>query len=144
MVILAVPASSFFLSPPSLPSQTGQVSLLCRCLFCVRPIESYPASFCNPFSFSDCLQVDDFSADVIISQLLLLDAQDPTRDIKLLINSPGGSVTAGAQEYEAHAQTCAPHSHSCQPVSQPELASLPALPLPCGGLRCTYGTFLHS
>lgn len=40
-------------------------------------------------------QVDDFTADVIISQLLLLDAQDPTKDIKLFINSPGGSVTAG-------------------------------------------------
>ncbi len=32
---------------------------------------------------------------MIISQLLLLDAQDPTKDIKLFINSPGGSVTAG-------------------------------------------------
>jgi len=31
----------------------------------------------------------------VISQLLLLDAQDPTADITLLINSPGGSVTAG-------------------------------------------------
>lgn len=40
-------------------------------------------------------QVDDFAADVIISQLLLLDAEDPTKDIKLFINSPGGSVTAG-------------------------------------------------
>ena len=39
--------------------------------------------------------MDDFSADVIISQLLLLDAEDPTKDIKLFINSPGGSVTAG-------------------------------------------------
>jgi ATP-dependent Clp protease protease subunit len=40
-------------------------------------------------------QVEDFGADVIISQMLLLDAQDPTQDIKLFINSPGGSVTAG-------------------------------------------------
>jgi ATP-dependent Clp protease protease subunit len=46
-------------------------------------------------------QVDDFSADVIISQLLLLDAQDPTKDIKLFINSPGGSVTAGMGIYDA-------------------------------------------
>ena len=42
---------------------------------------------------NNALQVDDFSADVIISQLLLLDADDPTKDIKLFINSPGGSVT---------------------------------------------------
>lgn len=46
-------------------------------------------------------QVDDFAADVIISQLLLLDAEDPTKDIKLFINSPGGSVTAGMGIYDA-------------------------------------------
>jgi ATP-dependent Clp protease, protease subunit len=40
-------------------------------------------------------EVNDFGADAIVSQLLLLDAQDPTKDIKLFINSPGGSVTAG-------------------------------------------------
>lgn len=36
--------------------------------------------------------IDDFVADCINSQLLLLDAQDPTRDIRLFINSPGGSL----------------------------------------------------
>ena len=36
--------------------------------------------------------VDDFVADAIISQLLLLDALDPTKDIRLFINSPGGSL----------------------------------------------------
>ncbi|KAK8532280.1 hypothetical protein V6N12_053725 [Hibiscus sabdariffa] len=40
-------------------------------------------------------QVDDMTADLIISQLLLLDAEDSEKDIKLFINSPGGSVTAG-------------------------------------------------
>lgn len=35
-------------------------------------------------------EVEDFSADAIISQLLLLDSQDPTKDIKMFINSPGG------------------------------------------------------
>uniref|UniRef100_A0A3N7EHB0 ATP-dependent Clp protease proteolytic subunit n=1 Tax=Populus trichocarpa TaxID=3694 RepID=A0A3N7EHB0_POPTR len=35
--------------------------------------------------------IDDFVADAIISQLLLLDAQDPTKDIRLFINCPGGS-----------------------------------------------------
>lgn len=34
-------------------------------------------------------EVEDFSADAIISQLLLLDSQDPTKDIKFFINSPG-------------------------------------------------------
>ncbi|KAK9271552.1 hypothetical protein L1049_001912 [Liquidambar formosana] len=46
-------------------------------------------------------QVDDMSADFIISQLLFLDAEDPTKDIKLFINSPGGSVTAGMGIYDA-------------------------------------------
>ncbi|KAI3438413.1 hypothetical protein D9Q98_000844 [Chlorella vulgaris] len=46
-------------------------------------------------------EVNDFSADAIVSQLLLLDAQDPTKDIKLFINSPGGSVTAGMGIYDA-------------------------------------------
>ncbi|GMN64865.1 hypothetical protein TIFTF001_033938 [Ficus carica] len=36
--------------------------------------------------------IDDFVADAIISQLILLDAQDSTKDIKLFINSPGGSL----------------------------------------------------
>lgn len=35
------------------------------------------------------------TADLVISQLLLLDAQDSERDITLFINSPGGSITAG-------------------------------------------------
>lgn len=46
-------------------------------------------------------QVDDFTADAVISQLLLLDAQDQTKDIRLFINSPGGSVTAGMGIYDA-------------------------------------------
>ncbi|KGN57884.1 ATP-dependent Clp protease proteolytic subunit 3, chloroplastic [Cucumis sativus] len=46
-------------------------------------------------------QVDDMTADFIISQLLFLDAEDPTKDIKLFINSPGGSVTAGMGIYDA-------------------------------------------
>ncbi len=40
-------------------------------------------------------EVDDAMAASIMSQLLYLDAQDPTKDIFLYINSPGGSVTAG-------------------------------------------------
>lgn len=46
-------------------------------------------------------QVDDMTADFVISQLLFLDADDPTKDIKLFINSPGGSVTAGMGVYDA-------------------------------------------
>ncbi|GIL70473.1 hypothetical protein Vretimale_3622 [Volvox reticuliferus] len=46
-------------------------------------------------------EVEDFGADALISQLLLLDSQDPTKDIKMFINSPGGSVTAGMGIYDA-------------------------------------------
>ncbi|KAL5577883.1 hypothetical protein UlMin_019582 [Ulmus minor] len=44
--------------------------------------------------------VDDFVADAIISQLLLLDAQDSTKDIKLFINSTGGSLSATMAIYD--------------------------------------------
>ena len=39
--------------------------------------------------------VDDDSCNLIVAQLLWLDAADPTKDITLYVNSPGGSVTAG-------------------------------------------------
>ncbi|XP_050232114.1 ATP-dependent Clp protease proteolytic subunit 4, chloroplastic [Mercurialis annua] len=44
--------------------------------------------------------IDDFVADATISQLLLLDAQDPTRDIRLFINCPGGSLSATMAIYD--------------------------------------------
>ncbi|XP_047323225.1 ATP-dependent Clp protease proteolytic subunit 4, chloroplastic [Impatiens glandulifera] len=44
--------------------------------------------------------IDDFVADAIISQLLLLDAQDPTKDIRLFINSTGGSLSATMAIYD--------------------------------------------
>jgi ATP-dependent Clp protease protease subunit len=44
--------------------------------------------------------VDDDVANVVIAQLLFLDAEDPQRDIMLYINSPGGSVSAGLAIYD--------------------------------------------
>ena len=40
-------------------------------------------------------QIDDMVANLIVAQLLLLDSENPEKDIMLYINSPGGSVTAG-------------------------------------------------
>lgn len=40
-------------------------------------------------------QVEDHMANLIVAQLLFLEAEDPKKDIYLYINSPGGSVTAG-------------------------------------------------
>lgn len=46
------------------------------------------------------VQVDDVSADDIMAQLLVLESQDPDRDITLYINSPGGSFTALTAIYD--------------------------------------------
>lgn len=46
------------------------------------------------------VQVDDASADDVMAQLLVLEAQDPDRDITLYINSPGGSMTALTAIYD--------------------------------------------
>ncbi len=40
-------------------------------------------------------EIDDHMASVIVGQLLFLETKDPSKDISLYINSPGGSVTAG-------------------------------------------------
>jgi ATP-dependent Clp protease protease subunit len=45
-------------------------------------------------------EVHDVSANVVIAQLLFLDAEDPDKDINLYINSPGGVVTAGLAIYD--------------------------------------------
>jgi len=45
-------------------------------------------------------QFEDSMANMICAQLLLLNAEDPNSDIKLYINSPGGSVTAGMAIYD--------------------------------------------
>ena len=44
--------------------------------------------------------VDDMVANLIVAQLLLLDSENPEKDIMLYINSPGGSVTAGFAIYD--------------------------------------------
>ena len=45
-------------------------------------------------------QINDYTANIIIAQLLFLDAEDKTKDIKFYINSPGGSVVAGLAIYD--------------------------------------------
>jgi len=45
-------------------------------------------------------EVDDESANLVVAQLLYLNAEDPKADIHLYINSPGGSVTAGMSIYD--------------------------------------------
>lgn len=44
--------------------------------------------------------IDDIFANLVIAQLLFLEAEDPEKDINLYVNSPGGSVTAGLGIYD--------------------------------------------
>jgi ATP-dependent Clp protease, protease subunit len=44
--------------------------------------------------------IDDMIANLVVAQLLFLEAEDPDRDISLYINSPGGSITAGMAIYD--------------------------------------------
>jgi ATP-dependent Clp protease protease subunit len=44
--------------------------------------------------------IDDMIANLIVAQLLFLEAEDPERDINIYINSPGGSITAGMAIYD--------------------------------------------
>ncbi len=45
-------------------------------------------------------EIDDDTANLIVAQMLFLEADDPDKDISLYINSPGGSVTAGMAVYD--------------------------------------------
>ncbi len=44
--------------------------------------------------------IDDYMANLVIAQLLFLESQDAKKDVKIYINSPGGSVTAGLAIYD--------------------------------------------
>lgn len=45
-------------------------------------------------------EVNEYTAGLVVAQLLFLEAEDPAKDIHLYINSPGGSVTAGMAIYD--------------------------------------------
>jgi ATP-dependent Clp protease protease subunit len=57
--------------------------------------------------------IDDNVANIIIAQLLFLEAEDPERDIFMYINSPGGSVYAGLAIYDTMQHLRAPVSTFC-------------------------------
>ena len=57
--------------------------------------------------------IDDVFANVVIAQLLFLEAEDPEKDINLYINSPGGSVTAGLGIYDTMQYVKPPISTIC-------------------------------
>lgn len=45
-------------------------------------------------------EVEDYSANLVIAQMLFLEAEDPDKDINIYINSPGGVVTSGLAMYD--------------------------------------------
>ncbi len=45
-------------------------------------------------------EIDDAVANTVVAQLIYLEAKDPSKDINLYINSPGGSVSAGLAIYD--------------------------------------------
>jgi len=57
--------------------------------------------------------VEDNIANLVIAQLLFLDAEDPERDISLYINSPGGVITSGLAIYDTMQYVRAPVSTIC-------------------------------
>ncbi len=57
--------------------------------------------------------IDDLFANVVIAQLLFLEAEDPDKDIHLYINSPGGSVTAGLGIYDTMQYVKSPINTIC-------------------------------
>ena len=57
--------------------------------------------------------IDDHDANLIIAQLLFLEAEDPEKDIHLYVNSPGGVVTAGMAIYDTMQYLKAPVSTIC-------------------------------
>jgi ATP-dependent Clp protease protease subunit len=70
--------------------------------------------------------IDDNVADVIVAQLLFLEAEDPEKDIQLYINSPGGGVYAGMAIYDTIQQI------------QPDVVTI------CYGIAASMGAFLLS
>ena len=72
--------------------------------------------------------VTDLNANVVIAQMLYLASKDPKRDIKLYINSPGGSVTAGLAIYDTMQYLKCSVSTICIGLT----ASMAAVILACG------------
>jgi ATP-dependent Clp protease protease subunit len=73
-------------------------------------------------------EINDFTADLVVAQLLFLDGQDTEKDINLYINSPGGGVTAGLAIYD----TIQHVKSNVQTICLGQAASMAALILTAG------------
>ena len=68
--------------------------------------------------------VEDYMANLVVAQMLFLEAENPDKDIHLYINSPGGSVTAGMSIYDT------------MQFIKPDVSTI------CIGQACSMGAFL--
>jgi len=73
-------------------------------------------------------EIHNVNADLVVAQLLFLDAQDPEKDVSLYINTPGGSVTAGLAIYD----TIQYIKSDVQTICLGQASSMGALLLTCG------------
>ena len=85
-------------------------------------------------------EIDDDVANVVIAQLLFLDADAPGKDIHLYINSPGGSVSAGLAMYDTMQFIQSPVSTICMGFA----ASMGCFLLAAGGARGKRFALPHS
>ena len=58
-------------------------------------------------------EIDDYTANLVVAQMLFLEMEDPDKEINLYINSPGGSVTAGMAIYDTMQYLRCPVSTLC-------------------------------
>ncbi|MCH8928025.1 MAG: ATP-dependent Clp endopeptidase proteolytic subunit ClpP [Candidatus Marinimicrobia bacterium] len=78
--------------------------------------------------------IDDSVANIIIAQLLFLEADDPEKDINIYINSPGGSVTAGLAIYDTMNYV----KPDCSTMCMGQAASMAAVLLAAGAKSKRY------
>ena len=99
---LSLPASARGTAYPSYAAPTSRYILPQfeeRTSYGMKRLDPYTKMFEDRIIFLG-VQVDDASADDIIAQLIVLESQDPDRDILMYINSPGGSFTAMTAIYD--------------------------------------------
>jgi ATP-dependent Clp protease, protease subunit len=75
--------------------------------------------------------IDDNVSNLVIAQLLFLEAEDPERDISLYVNSPGGSITAGLAIYD----TIQFIKNDVSTICVGQAASMAAVLLACGSAK---------
>ena len=84
--------------------------------------------------------IDDQIANLIVAQLLFLEAEDPERDINLYINSPGGSITAGMAIYD----TMQFIKNDVTTICVGQCASMAALLLCAGARKSDFRCRMHA